>query len=214
MNPLKSAVLSLVMMASPLAAAPGDAAALAARLEGRYDNGAQYAAADPALKVPPSVAGKWLDFQHATFTRVAAPLLGGTVVYLEWRSAGPEGAISRQRIWRFFDTADGVAMDFYTIDRPERFAGKAAVPGAFAGLGPGDLKSYGPACSARFGADGRGRVDPARCVITANSGRTMAIRADIGIGGTIVSYSEAGILADGRFAFAVPPTEPYRFVRR
>lgn len=212
---MRGLILSVLLLGGCMSVPPpSPAASLVARLEGAYDNAAQYAAADPALKVPPSVAGRWLDLQHATFTRVRAPLLGGSVVYLEWRSGGPGGPISRQRIWRFFDSETGVGMDFYTIDRPERFAGRAAVPGAFAALSPADLKSYGPTCTARFGPDGRGRVDPARCTITANSGRRMAIRADIAIDGRSVAYSEAGILEDGRSAFAVPPTEPYRFVRR
>ncbi|MFM7708471.1 MAG: hypothetical protein ACKO9D_10690, partial [Gammaproteobacteria bacterium] len=92
--------------AAPVAAPAGlsrdaDLEAIVDGLVGTWDNRAQYEAAPAALKVPPTVEGEWMDLQHARFTRVAAPALGSHVVYLEWRRSGPEGEISRQRLWSF-----------------------------------------------------------------------------------------------------------------
>jgi len=196
-----------------------EAAALVALLAGDWDNAAQYAAADAALKVRPSAQGEWLDAQHARFARVDAPAIGAQVLYLEWRSGGSDGAISRQRIWSFrHDGAGGVRMDFYAFIDGSPWVGRAAEPGAFAALKPTDLRRYGDACALRFTAlpNGgvRGDITAAECTLTAASGRRMGIDAVVQLGpdGTL-SYQESGRLEDGGWAFRVPPTQPYRFVR-
>ena len=52
------------------------------------------------------------------------------------------------------------------------------------------------------------------CVIVAASGRRMGILAEIDIGASgTLGYREHGRLEDGRYAFRVPPSQPYRFVR-
>ena len=196
-----------------------EAAALVALLAGDWDNAAQYAAAPAPLKVPPSVQGDWLDAQHARFVPIDAPAVGPQVLYLEWRSGGPEGAISRQRIWSFRADAEGrMRMDFYAFVDGKAWAGRAAEAGAFAALKPTDLRGYGEACALRFAAlpegGARGEITAAECSLTAASGRRMGIDAsvELGVDGTL-SYRESGRLEDGRWAFRVPPTEPYRFVR-
>ena len=193
--------------------------ALAALLAGDWDNGAQFAAAPAALKVPPSVQGEWLDVQHARFARIDAPALGTQVLYLEWRSGGPDGAISRQRIWSFRTDAEGrVRMDFYAFVDGKPWAGRAAEPGAFVALNSTDLRGYGEACALRFTAlpagGASGDITAAECTLTAASGRRMGIDAAVVLNADgSLSYRESGRLEDGRWAFRVPPTEPYRFVR-
>lgn len=209
-----AAVLAASLAGSPAAA--GEAAGLADRIAGLYDNVAQAEAAPAAVKVPPSVGGIWLDRQVARFVRVDAPLVGRDVLYLEWRTGGPDGPISRQRIWALRDTADGVRMDYFTIAAPERFAGKADVAGAFAALTPGELTGYGGACAVRFARDGGdwvGRVSPADCTITARSGRRMTLDVTIRAGRAALSYTEKGVLETGAVAFAVPSWQPYDFRR-
>jgi len=202
-----------------LAAAPaaaGDAARLADRIAGVYDNAAQVAAAPDAVTIAPTVGGIWLDRQVARFVRVDAPLVGRDVLYLEWRSGGPDGPISRQRIWALRDTPDGVRMDYFTIAAPERFVGQADAPGAFAALTPAELTGYGDACAVRFAPDGgdwTGRVSPADCTITARSGRRMTLDVTIRAGGDALSYVEKGVLETGAVAFAVPSWQPYDFRR-
>ncbi len=212
-------VVPALLAAALCAASPalaGDAARLADRIAGLYDNAAQAEAAPAEVKVAPSVGGIWLDRQVARFVRVDAPLVGRDVLYLEWRTGGPDGPISRQRIWALRDTPGGVRMDYFTIASPERFAGKADAPGAFAALTPAELTGYGDACAVRFVRDGRdwvGRVAPADCTITARSGRRMTLDVTIRAGRDALSYTEKGVLETGVVAFAVPSWQPYDFRR-
>jgi hypothetical protein len=196
-------------------------------LEGQWSNRAQFAAAPAALKVPPSVQGEWLDLQHARFMRVDAPHIGEHVLYLEWRSSGEGntvGAISRQRIWRFRTAPDNaenvVLMDFYAFVDGKAWAGKttaADARAAFRDLSLTALRGYEPTCALRFVGDAKsfaGEVTAAQCSLVAASGRKMGIDARVVFkaDGTL-EYKESGRLEDGRYAFRVPPTEPYRFVR-
>lgn len=193
-------------------------AALLTALSGTYTNAAQYQAAPAALKVAPSVAGEWLDSQHAQFVRVDAPKIGSHVLYLEWRSGSKTGPVSRQRIWSFRTDASGATrMDFFAFVDGALWVGQAASPNAFQSLTLDKLRGYGDTCALRFVSDGRGvvgSISGKECSITAASGRRMAIDARIDLlpDGS-VQYRESGQLEDGRFAFRVPPTEPYRFVR-
>jgi hypothetical protein len=216
----RAAILGAVLLLGSCASVgegddPEDVAAL---LKGRWDNAAQYAAAPAALKKPPKVGELWLDRQFATFAEVKAPKIGKHVVYLEWRSGGPTGPISRQRIWSFRPgTGGAVLMDFFAFKAPQRFAGKAGDKKLFKAMTLADLTVYPDDCAARFEKRGDawiGRIDPRLCEITATgSGRAMAIETDIVIvPGRLFRYKEAGILADGREAFRVPPERPYEFV--
>ena len=215
--------LSAAPSASAQAAADpardADLEALVDGLTGVWDNRAQYEAAPAALKVPPSVEGEWLDLQHARFTRVAAPALGSHVVYLEWRRGGPDGEISRQRLWSFRrDAADKLVMDFYAFRDGAPYAGQGVAARVFEAITPEQLRAYPPGCELDFTRrpDGGsfGAVAPERCVIVAASGRRMGILAEIDIGASgTLGYREYGRLEDGRYAFRVPPTGPYRFVR-
>jgi hypothetical protein len=79
------------------------------------------------------------------------------------------------------------------------------------------LRRYGPACALRFGlspAGFEGAISVQECTITAASGRRMGINARVALtaDGTL-EYQESGVLDNGRYAFRVPPTEPYRFQR-
>ena len=209
---------AIVELFSPVNA---DRAAAAARsLVGHYDNGAQFEAAPETLKVPPSVAGEWLDLQYALFAPVDAPAIGDQVLYLEWRSGSADGPISRQRIWSFREDETGtVRMDFYAFVDGAPWAGRAEEPGAFLDLGPDALRGYGPACALYFapaaGGGWHGAISAEQCSLVAASGRRMGIDAvvEITADGTI-RYQESGRLESGQYAFRVPPTQPYEFERR
>jgi hypothetical protein len=139
------------------------------------------------------------------------------VVYLEWRNSGPEGEISRQRIWAFrMEDRGEVRMDFYAFKAPDRFAG--APPAAFAALTQEDLIGYGPACALRVTPTGDTTFDagirPEECRIIAQSGREMGIGARVTLMSTGLLYSEEGLLADGGYAFKVPGGPPYEFRKR
>jgi hypothetical protein len=179
---------------------------------GAYDNAAQYAAAPEALKRPPA-AGRpydWLDRQHALFLPVEAPFLDGRALYLEWRSGGPEGPISRQRLWRFRETAPGPAMDFFTFRDPTPFADQGTRAERMRAVTEADLIGYGAACALplRREADAVVAEIPPTCIVTARqSGRTMRIEARVEWRPGRIGYREAGVLPDGGYAFLVPGGE-------
>lgn len=212
------AVLSWAALTGCVTTPPAALDELQRTLSGRYDNAEQYAAAAPELRRAPSLEQDWIDLQYALFQPVAAPALGNHVIYLEWRSGSPEGPISRQRLWSFREDDRGrLWMDFYTFLAPERYAGRAAEPEAFRTLGLEELRRYPSACALAFerrGSSWAGQIGADRCRIVAASGRTMGIEARIVLAAGRLEYQEAGILDDGRAAFRVPPTMPYRFVKQ
>jgi hypothetical protein len=191
-------------------------------LTGSWSNAAQYAAAPEALKREPAPGHPydWLDLQYAEFHRVDAPGLGEHVIYLEWRSGAADGPISRQRLWVFHADEDGApaGMDFYTMRDPGPYAGRGAEPGAFTDLNEADLVGYPDGCTLQpILPASRGilfQADPEDCTITARSGREMGIRADITLAPGRLSYSEAGILESGRYAFLVPGGEQLAYAFR
>jgi hypothetical protein len=209
----------LAPAAAPVGPAPdADLEAVIDGLVGDWGNRAQYEAAPAALKVPPTVEGEWLDLQHARFFQVAAPALGSHVVYLEWRRGGPDGEISRQRLWSFRrDAAGRMVMDFFAFRDGAPYAGRGDVPRAFEAITPEQLRAYPPGCELDFAPRGEGffgAVAPERCSIVAASGRRMGILAEIDLSAAgRLGYREYGRLEDGRYAFRVPPTGPYRFER-
>jgi hypothetical protein len=199
-------------------------AAIVSALIGSWSNRVQFDAAPALLKVPPSVNGEWLDLQHARFVKIDAPAIGDQVLYLEWRNGGPQGEISRQRIWSFrVDATGAVRMDFYAFVDGKPWA--AAVETAktaeatpvFTSLSKADLRGYGEACALLFApqtAGFRGLISAKDCTITAASGRKMGIdaRVELLADGTL-EYRESGQLEDGRYAFRVPTSQPYQFVK-
>lgn len=201
---------------------PGRAPAMERQLDwltGAWSNAAQYAAAPDALKREPAAGHPydWLDLQYAEFTRIDAPQVGDYVVYLEWRAGGPDGPVSRQRIWSFLADAQGrpAGMDFYTLNTPDLYAGRAQQPWVFADLSPEDLTGYPDGCTLSHAYPASVgsfyRLNPATCTITARSGRTMALRADIQLHPGRLTYSEAGVLESGDYAFLVPGGESFGY---
>lgn len=191
---------------------------LSAALAGAYANAQQFADADVALRRPPAVGDpyEWIDAQHAVFHRVSAPLIGGYVVYLEWRSGDLDGPISRQRLWSFrLDEAGAPRMDFFTFRDPSAYAGRGGEAGAFLGLQPADLIGYGDACALVVTNmdDGFAAAIPEDCAITARSGRRMRLGAHVTLDGRTLTYQEEGVLEDGTVAFRVPGGPAYLFNR-
>jgi hypothetical protein len=217
--------LAMALMVAAASHAENDGASaedverLLGTLAGEWSNAAQYRDAPGALKVEPSVEGDWIDLQHAAFHAVDAPKIGEHVLYLEWRRGGPEGPVSRQRLWSFRIDADGlVRMDFFAFVDGADFVGRGSQPGAFSTVDAKSLRSYSPDCALRFSAEDAGgwvgRIGSDECRIVAASGRGMGIDARVALtdDGSL-SFQESGRLDDGRYAFRVPPTMPYLFQR-
>jgi hypothetical protein len=193
---------------------------LLAALSGTWDNSAQFSNASDALKVAPSVNGNWLDLQHAVFKPITAPAIGDKVLYLEWRNkadnndAKSTGTISRQRIWSFkIDANKLVRMDFYAFVDGKLWSENSN----FNELSVAALRGYGDACALYFSLAGStysGEITAKDCTITAASGRRMGINASVELRANgSLEYKESGVLDDGRFAFRVPPMQPYKFVK-
>jgi hypothetical protein len=211
---------ALAAAAASAQSPPDPLAVVSAHMEGAFSNQAQFAAAPDSLKRPPVVGHPydWLDAQHAVFARVEAPLIGPQVYYLEWRRGGPEGPVSRQRIWSFRrDEAGRAVMDFYTINDAAPFVGKAAAPGAFATLSRDQLYAYPPPCvldSAMEGETAVFRLRQEKCQVrNARTGRMIALDAVIRVSPAAIEFSELGVWEDGSIAFKVPGGPPYRFER-
>jgi hypothetical protein len=194
----------------------------ASMLIGAWDNSAQMAAAPEAMKRP-AVAGdayEWIDWQDAIFTPVIVPAVtmnGDTVIYLAWRNNGPFGPISRQRLWVFRTAPDGkTIMDFYAFKSPRNYEDPVAAKDAFKAITLDDLIAYGPQCSLPVIPEPNGwrAAIPSSCAITARSGRSMVLSAQIVLDGESLSYDEKGTLEGGALAFKVPGGPPYRFERK
>jgi hypothetical protein len=191
-------------------------------LIGTWDNAAQMASAPETLKRPPVAGGayEWLDGQYARYFPVDVPALtgnGAKAIYLVWRNGGPDGAISRQRLWVFRTDANGqTVMDFYAFKNPERVAEETNASDAFKALTLDDLTAYGPLCALPVVArsDGWRASIPSTCAITARSGRRMILSAQINVFKNTLSYEEAGTLEGGALAFKVPGAMAYQFVRK
>lgn len=194
------------------AEADGPSAAIARLLAGDFDNAAQVAQRPPGVADAPAPGRPWLDRQRARHLPVTIAALPGHSLYLEWRAA--DGRVTRQRLWRLRDTPAGPRMAFHAFRNPGPLVGGDTA--RLAGLGPADLISYPEACDVVFRAEGggwTGRIDPADCRITAQSGRTMALDVTMHINAAGLGYRERGVLPDGSDAFLVPGHDSYRFER-
>ncbi len=196
---------------------------MASLLAGVWSNAAQYEAADESLKRPPAAGHPydWLDLQHARFVDIDTPHIPGDAVYLEWRAGGPDGPVTRQRLWVFHseilpDESPLTGMDFHALRNPEAFEGRTGWSD-FTDLTPDDLISYPEGCEllpvSREDRVTVLEVTGEACTITAQSGRTMGINARIAISFNRIEYSEAGRLEDGEYAFRVPGAGAYVFQR-
>lgn len=220
----KSARLAFVALCLA-ACATNDSAtrAPASLLIGQWDNSVQMAEAPETLKRPPVAGGayEWVDFQHARFFPVTVPALtndGAKALYLVWRTNGPDGRVSRQRLWVFRTLESGAqVMDFYAFKDGKPFETLTTDTGAFKTVTLNDLTAYGPQCSLPVTTNATGTgwsaAIPVTCAITARSGRKMVLSATITVSRDNVSYSEQGMLESGVLAFKVPGGPAYRFAR-
>ncbi|MGY6629015.1 MAG: hypothetical protein ACXIVL_10880 [Oceanicaulis sp.] len=216
-------VLALALAAGSAGEIETEGEILASLLSGVWSNAAQYAAADESLKRPPAPGHPydWLDVQHARFVPVDTPHIPGDAVYLEWRSGGPDGPVSRQRLWVFHseirdEDSPLTGMDFHAFRNPELFEGRTGWSD-FTDLTPDDLITYPEGCQlapvSRENQVTVLEVTQEACRITAQSGREMGINARIAISFGRIEYSESGRLGDGGYAFKVPGAGTYAFER-
>jgi hypothetical protein len=209
----------LAWLAATAAAALAASEVGPADLAGRFDNAAQVAALPAEVAREPKPGKPWVDRQFARFVPFPAAELGEYVYYLEWRAGGPEGRISRQRVWAFLPAREGVTpMRFYTLERGEDWAAAEGDPVALAALSAAALLPYPDGCEVLFAVTGEGRfegeIPGGACGIVARqSGRRMEILARISLGRESLQYDEAGLLEDGRAAFRVPEGYRYEFRR-
>ena len=174
---------------------------------GRFDTQRQFEAAPAALKREPAAGHPydWLDRQHAVFRWVDAPRLGEHVMLLEWRRGGPEGPISRQRLWVFVHRDGGWRMDFYTL--PDQGAPpRSRLDEDFRQLRAEQLVGYGRECSLGMTFDATAVTFdiPTSCSIVARSGRRMQLAASVRFERDRILYREEGVLEGGAIAFLVP----------
>lgn len=209
---MRLSVLPLLLGLAACATTPAgdDLAAYPALLAGAYDNSAQYAAAPADLKHPAAgPADEWIDRQTATIAPVNAPALGPHVALVEWR--GDSGAVSRQRLWAFRKEAGAVRLDIYAFARAPDGAG------AISGLTMADLQGQGPACGLHVSPRGPGAWDaqiaPEECQTAAPDGQTIGLSVRITVMPTGILYEEAGMRADGSYAYRIPGGIPYEFRR-
>ena len=207
------AIMALSACASAAPSVQNTAHTVMTMLPGTYSNIAQYDAAPETHQVEPQIGSDapWIDHQHAEFKPVSVPAIEGDVIALQWRRGGPEGAISRQRLWAFRDTGASTVMDFYTLRSEIDFADEAA----FANLQADDLIAYGDICALpvrQMGARYEMAI-PETCTIVSRSGRDMTLSAEITISADQLTYVESGRLSTGALVFQVPGTGPYQFVR-
>lgn len=189
---------------SPEAALPP----LVAGVAGAYDTRRQFELAPQALRREPAAGHPydWLDRQHAVFRWVHAPSLGEHVLLLEWRRGGPDGPISRQRLWVFERRQGEWRMDFYTLPDEPGATPRSRLDDSFTSLRREELTGYGGAC-ALIATPVRRAVQfsiPPSCSIVARSGRRMQLRAVVRFGEGELRYREQGVLEDGTIAFMVP----------
>ena len=189
-----------------------------ARSVGRYDTVRQFETAPTSLRREPAAGHPydWLDRQHAEFRWITAPALGEHVMFLEWRRGGPDGPISRQRVWVFNRRDAGWVMDFYTLPDGGGTS-RSRLDDDFRGLSSEQLVGYGDTCSLLSTRTGAALVFsiPPTCSIVARSGRRMQLSAVVRFEPDRILYREQGVLDGGAIAFLVPgvPGLSYEFVR-
>jgi hypothetical protein len=221
---MRKTILALLAMSALCACATSTPNARSPHnlLLGTWDNSAQFASAPETLKRAPVAGGayEWIDTQHASFFAVDTPLVAGKdakAIYLVWRSGGPTGPISRQRLWVFRTLPTGqIVMDFYAFKTPAPFENATGPNDAFKALRPEDLTAYGPQCGLPIIPTPTGwqAAIPNTCSITARSGRAMVLSATIVASKDTLTYTEQGTLSSGALAFKVPGGPAYAFVRR
>jgi hypothetical protein len=106
-------------------------------------------------------------------------------------------------------------MHFHAFLNPEPFATADPDSMAFRTLTSRDVTTYPDRCilpvkRTRHGF--RAQI-PQFCEVTAQSGRTMTLFADIVLTRFSLTYVEQGLLPDGSVAFRVPNPGPYVFTR-
>jgi len=100
--------------------------ALVDGLTGEFTTAAQVAALPADFARVPTPGQRWVDGQYAVMREFPAPAADERAIYLEWRKDGPEGEISRQRVWTFAPGAEGsILMRFYTLAAPADWVGQS-----------------------------------------------------------------------------------------
>ena len=199
-----------------------DTDALIALIVRQYDNSAQMAdlPAGTATKYTPNTP--WVDAMYGVFSRAEVEAARGQDIYLQWHNEGPDGPISRQRIWSFIEgEAPGtVRMEFYSLteDAAKRAVDAHLYPERASGLTQDDFVVYPDSCFVlwqRTGPDRfEGQMNKMCEIIAQRSGRVMQLTADITVSAARMTYRESGVLEDSSFAFEVPGANTYVFDAR
>lgn len=189
----------------PSAASALDADAVVGRLTGTF-------VADPAAG-PEASSGRL----HAVMAPVSVPALPGRAIYLQWRDGGPDGKVTRQRLWVFQDMPDGVRMKFFGFRDGPAWVDAHLAPERLRQLEPEQLVAYPPICDLPWVDRPEGlmaSIPPGCRIVTQRTQRTMDLAADIQVTSRGFDYAESGRLEDGTIVFQLPPAGRYAFSRR
>ncbi len=169
--------------------------------------------ADPAAG-PEAPSGRL----HALMVPVTVPALPGRTIYLQWRDGGPDGKVTRQRLWSFVEVPGGGArMKFFGFRSPADWVDAQLRPDRMAMLTLEDLVAYPEQCDLPWREiDGAPEAAiPAGCrIVTQRTQRTMELSAVIRVTPEGFAYREAGRLDDGTVVFQLPPDGDYLFRRQ
>jgi hypothetical protein len=169
------AVLAILSGTTARAGVPED---IVAMIAGEYDNARHRASEANAVSTVPGKHLVKAPPRYLMIRPVRLPNLAGAAAYLEWHDTSKSGPGTTERVWAFTETADGVAMNFYTLlpSGREKLKGVAqGAPGAAeraATVTLDDLFSYHERCAFRFARDGdtyRGELPKGQCVMLQRS---------------------------------------------
>lgn len=145
---------------------------------------------------------------HTFVRRIAAPAFGQNVVYLEQRYGGPEGDITRQRVFSFEEDNQGIVTTAYDFPDGAKYARADAVPQRLNDLTPADMYSFPTGCRIRWSKDNgqyAGTVKRADCRIESRSGRgDVFVDMVYQLSDDAYTLFEQGFNESGSFLFGTP----------
>jgi CpeT/CpcT family (DUF1001) len=202
----RAGAAAVALLLAACAATPAhqraELAALAAELDGSYDNLAQVQAEQRAGAADPH------EPLALTIRRVQAPLVGDQIFVVRESAADDPRRLFSQRVWVLDQDADGhIVHEVYRFAEPERWRAGDENPELFRALLLRDLEPVG-GCGVRWSraaAGFRGINDPATCGVKQDTDRARHREQVLQLDAAGLAYSErevdaAGVTVRGRDA--------------
>ncbi len=156
--------------------------------------------------------------QHAVHAEIRSAALDGRVIYMQWRQAGDEGELTRQRLWTVTDEADGIVLRFFRFRDHRPFVDMHTKPIVVMAMRMEDLLAAPEGCAMRMTeVDGRlvGSVSAEDCRLGGELvGRELSLEFSLSLDADGFDFHEAAREADGSLVYRMPESGSYRFVRR